>query len=47
MPCNFDGMVKRRHYFIYSKEPNFGKTYFINNLESKFRCYRYDPFNSY
>lgn len=42
MPMCYEREVKLRHYYIYSPGPNYGKSHFIKQIESKLRCYRYN-----
>lgn len=41
LPTIFDNKIKKRHYYLFSKSPNYGKSTWLKQIEESCRAYRY------
>lgn len=44
---NWESNNKKRHYWIYSTEPNRGKTKFLESMDNNYRCSWYNKSEIY
>lgn len=42
-----DNLEKKKHIYMFSEHANYGKTYFLNQLEVMYRCSRYMSSETY